>query len=278
MAKRTKKTENTQEQDNREFFLALDQLERERGIKKEYMLEKITQALATAYKRDHEGVGDNIAVIADEERNIVRMVIRRDVVEVVDNPYTETLWRRPGAACPMSSWAMWSPARSAPRTSAASPPRPPARSSSRASGRPSATRCTTPFRPDRRAAHRRGQPGGPPHRRPVAPHQRRGERSPRPCRPPGSRSRGEVYHGGRPPQGLCGGGPPVHQGPQVLISRTHPGLVKRLFEMEVPEIFDGLVEVKSIAREAGSRTKMAVWSNDPNVDPIGACVGPGASG
>ena len=89
MAKRTKKTENTQEQDNREFFLALDQLERERGIKKEYMIEKITQALATAYKRDHEGVGDNLAVIADEEHNIVRMVIRRDVVEEVDNPYTE---------------------------------------------------------------------------------------------------------------------------------------------------------------------------------------------
>jgi len=64
------------------------------------------------------------------------------------------------------------------------------------------------------------------------------------------------------------------KGPQVLISRTHPGLVKRLFELEVPEIYDGTVEVKSIAREAGSRTKLAVWSSDPNVDPIGACVGP----
>ena len=64
------------------------------------------------------------------------------------------------------------------------------------------------------------------------------------------------------------------RGPQVVISRTHPGLVKRLFELEVPEIFDGTVEIKSIAREAGSRTKMAVSSNDPNVDPIGACVGP----
>ena len=64
MAKRTKKTENTQEQDNREFFLALDQLEKERGIKKEYMIEKITQALATAYKRDHEGVGDNLAAVS----------------------------------------------------------------------------------------------------------------------------------------------------------------------------------------------------------------------
>ncbi len=60
----------------------------------------------------------------------------------------------------------------------------------------------------------------------------------------------------------------------MLISRTHPGLVKRLFELEVPEIYDGIVEVRSIAREAGSRTKMAVWSADENIDPIGACVGP----
>ena len=64
------------------------------------------------------------------------------------------------------------------------------------------------------------------------------------------------------------------KGPQVSVSRTHPGLLKRLFELEVPEIFDGTVEIKSIAREAGSRTKMAVWSSDPNVDPIGSCVGP----
>lgn len=64
------------------------------------------------------------------------------------------------------------------------------------------------------------------------------------------------------------------KGPQVSISRTHPGLVRRLFELEVPEIQNGTVEIKSISREGGSRTKIAVWSNDPNVDPIGACVGP----
>ena len=64
------------------------------------------------------------------------------------------------------------------------------------------------------------------------------------------------------------------RGPQVRVSRIHPGLVKRLFELEVPEIYDGTVEVRSIAREAGNRTKIAVWSEDPNVDAIGACVGP----
>ncbi|MGI6778165.1 MAG: transcription termination factor NusA [Acetivibrionales bacterium] len=63
------------------------------------------------------------------------------------------------------------------------------------------------------------------------------------------------------------------KGPQILLSRTHPGLVKRLFELEVPEIHDGTVEIKGIAREPGSRTKLAVFSRDDNVDPVGACVG-----
>ena len=63
------------------------------------------------------------------------------------------------------------------------------------------------------------------------------------------------------------------KGPKILVSRTHPELVKRLFESEVTEIKEGIVEIKAISREAGSRTKIAVWSNDPNVDPVGACVG-----
>ncbi len=65
----------------------------------------------------------------------------------------------------------------------------------------------------------------------------------------------------------------TNRGPKILVSRTHPELVKRLFESEVTEVKDGIVEIKSIAREAGSRTKIAVWSNDPDVDPVGACVG-----
>ena len=65
-----------------------------------------------------------------------------------------------------------------------------------------------------------------------------------------------------------------NRGPQVMVSRTHPGLVKRLFEIEVPEIRSGVVQIKSIAREAGFRTKMAVFSTDSNIDPVGACVGP----
>src|SRR5947209_2247208 len=63
------------------------------------------------------------------------------------------------------------------------------------------------------------------------------------------------------------------RGPQIVVSRTHPGLIKRLFELEVPEIADGIVEIKACAREPGHRTKIAVWSHDTNVDPVGACVG-----
>lgn len=66
----------------------------------------------------------------------------------------------------------------------------------------------------------------------------------------------------------------TNKGPQILISRSHPGLLKRLFEMEVPEIYDGVVEVKSISREAGDRSKISVYASNPEVDPVGSCVGP----
>ena len=66
----------------------------------------------------------------------------------------------------------------------------------------------------------------------------------------------------------------TEKGARIMLSRTHPGLVKRLFETEVPEIFDGTIEIKSVSRQAGSRTKMAVYSPDPEIDPIGACIGP----
>lgn len=64
------------------------------------------------------------------------------------------------------------------------------------------------------------------------------------------------------------------KGPKIMISRTHPGLVRRLFETEVPEIYDGTIEIKSVSREAGSRTKIAVFSKDDEIDPVGACIGP----
>ena len=85
--------------------------------------------------------------------------------------------------------------------------------------------------------------------------------------------RGEVYHPTQRIKVYVLEVKDTPKGPKVLVSRTHPEFVKRLFEEEVTEVHDGIVEIKSIAREAGSRTKIAVWSNNPDVDPVGACVG-----
>lgn len=91
--------------------------------------------------------------------------------------------------------------------------------------------------------------------------------------PPNEQTQGEVYNPGDRLKTYITEVKKTTKGPQIMLSRTHPGLVKRLFELEVPEIKDGIVEIKSISREAGSRTKMAVRSHDENVDAVGACVG-----
>lgn len=91
--------------------------------------------------------------------------------------------------------------------------------------------------------------------------------------PPSEQVRGERYDHGTRLKTYIVDVRRTTKGPQIMVSRTHPGLLKRLFELEVPEIFDGLVEIKAVAREAGQRSKVAVESNDDNVDPVGACVG-----
>ena len=89
MPKKNAKAQKSNELDGAEFFAAINLIEKEKGIPKAYMLEKITQALVSAYKRDHEGVGDNVVVDANEEKGEVRMYVKKDVVETVDNPHTE---------------------------------------------------------------------------------------------------------------------------------------------------------------------------------------------
>ena len=89
MAKKTTKKVNNNELDGPEFFAAIAQIEQEKGIKPGYMMEKITQALLSAYRRDHEGVGDNLVIEANEETATVRLFLKKDIVEVVDNPATE---------------------------------------------------------------------------------------------------------------------------------------------------------------------------------------------
>lgn len=92
--------------------------------------------------------------------------------------------------------------------------------------------------------------------------------------PPREQVPGERYQPGSRLKGYVVDVKRTTKGPQIIVSRTHPGLLRRLFELEVPEIFDGTVEIKGLAREAGSRSKVAVYSEDANVDPVGACVGP----
>ncbi|MCD8047350.1 MAG: transcription termination factor NusA, partial [Clostridiales bacterium] len=274
MAKRVpKKKGPTPEEDAREFFLALDQLEKERGIKKEYMLEKITQALISAYKRDHEGAEENIVIQADQEKNLLRMIIRRDVVETVDNPYTEISLEEAQKSLPQVQ--LGDVVSSEVKTKnfgriAAQTARQVIIQGIREAERSMVydafttktqellTGTVTRIDPRTGALHVRITSG---------------KEYTDALLTVGEQVKGETYREGDRIKVYVVEVRRDTRGTKVLISRTHYGLVRRLFELEVPEIFDGVVEIKSIAREAGSRTKMAVWSNNPDVDPIGACVG-----
>lgn len=274
MAKRSKKTENTQEQDNREFFAALDLLESERGIKKEFMLEKISQALATAYKRDHEGVGDNVIVVADQERNVVRVIVRRDVVEEVDNPYCEISLEDARRRLPNVQLGDVVSSEVRPKNFgriAAQTARQVIIQGIREAERNKVFDAFTEKTSElmsgivSRVDERTGA---------LYVKLRANGETTEALLTAGEQVKGQEFHEGDRILVYVVEVRRTNRGVQVVISRTHFGLVRRLFEREVPEIFEGVVEIRSISREAGSRTKMAVWSADPAVDPIGACVGP----
>ena len=271
--KTTKKPSN--ESDGKEFFAAIRQIEQEKGIPAGYMMEKITQALASAYKRDHEGAGDNIEVKANPETGEVRMFILKDIVESVDNPATEISLEEARSAIPHAELGDVVRIEVKPRNFgriAAQTARQVIIQGIREAERGMVydefsskeheilTGVVTRIDPRSGAASLRISSSSEYTEAFLA---------------PGEQVKGEAIREGDRLRVYVVEVRRSTRGPQVLISRTHPGLVKRLFELEIPEIFDGTVEVKSIAREAGSRTKIAVWSADPNVDPIGACVGPG---
>ena len=274
MAKRVTKKVNSTELDSKEFFAAIAQIEEEKGIKKGYMMEKITQALISAYRRDHEGVGDNLTVEANEETGVVRMFLKKEVVEEVDNPGTEISLEEARLSLPRVELGDTIRIEVKPKNF----------------GRIAAQTARQVIIQGIREAEQgmiydeftskeheiltgiitRIDPRS----GAVALRIGSGSESTEAYLSVNEQVRGETYQEGSRLRVYVVEVRRATKGPQVLISRTHPGLVKRLFELEVPEIYDGTVEVKSIAREAGSRTKLAVWSADPNVDPIGACVGP----
>ena len=276
MPRKNTKT-NSNESDGKEFFAAIAQIEKEKGIPAGYMMEKITQALASAYKRDHEGAGDNIEIKANPETGEVRMFVLKDIVETVDNPAVEMSLEEARRALPHAQ--LGDVVRIEVKTKnfgriAAQTARQVIIQGIREAERDMVydkfsskeheilTGVVTRVDPKSGAANLRINSSSEYTEAFLA---------------PGEQVRGEAIREGDRLRVYVVEVRRSTRGPQVLISRTHPGLVKRLFELEIPEIYDGTVEVKSIAREAGSRTKIAVWSGDENVDPIGACVGPGGA-
>lgn len=274
MAKKTTKKVNNNELDGQEFFAAIAQIEQEKGIKPGYMMEKITQALVSAYRRDHEGVGDNLVVDANPETNTVRMFLKKDVVEEVDNPACEISLAEAQAALPRAQLGDVIRIEVKPKSFgriAAQTARQVIIQGIREAEQGMVydefsskehellTGVVTRIDPRNGAATVRISSGAEFTDAYLGVNEQ---------------VRGETYAEGQRLKVYMVEVRKATKGPQVIISRTHPGLVKRLFELEVPEIYDGTVEIKSISREAGSRTKVAVWSKDENVDAIGACIGP----
>ena len=275
MAKKTtKKAAKSNELDGKEFFAAVTLIEKEKGIPRHYMLEKITQALVSAYKRDHEGVTDNVFVEANEVTETVRMYVKKEIVEEVTNPATEIALAEARKSLPSAQSGDVVRIEIKPRNF----------------GRIAAqTARQVIIQGMREAEHSMiyDMFSSKEHEMLVGTVTRVDPRngavtlritsdgeSTDAYLSPSEQVRGEVAHEGDRLKVYVVEVRRSSRGPQILISRTHPGLVKRLFELEVPEIYDGTVEIRSIAREAGSRSKLAVWSADENVDPIGACVGP----
>ena len=255
-----------------EIFAALAMLEKERGIPQSFMLGKIIQALSTAYKRDHEGV-ENVIVDVDEEKRDLRMYVQKEVVEEVENPGTQISLE---AARAISAKYEVGSIVNLPVTNVEF-------------GRIAAGNGKQVIIQGLREAEHGmiyDEWGSKQHEILTGTVQRidqrsgnvilrigQGNEATEAMLPLSEQVSGEELHEGQLVKVYLVEVRRTTRGPQVLISRTHPGLVKRLFELEVPEIYDGTVEIRSIAREAGNRTKMAVWSEDENIDPIGACVG-----
>ena len=258
-----------------EIFAALELLEKERGIPQTFMMDKIIQAITTAYKRDHEGV-ENVIVDVDEEHRDLKMFVQKNVVDEEDyvDPANEMTLEEAKALSaryeigdvvniPVDKMEFGRIAAGNGKQVIIQGLREAERGmvydEFNSKQHEILTGVVTRVDP------RNGN---------VSLRIGTGTESTEALLMSGEQVPGEDLAEGMHVKVYVVDVRRATRGPQVLISRTHPGLVKRLFELEVPEIYDGTVEVKSIAREAGSRTKMAVWSNEENVDPIGACVGP----
>ena len=262
---------------NAEFFAAIEDIEKEKGIPRDYMYDKIRQAMLAAFRRDNPENEDNVEVILDEDKKRIEMQVNKLVVEEVTDPYHEIdlesakkISRRARlgetVAIPVETKKFGRIAAQAAKQVIIQGIREAERGliyeEFTSKEHEILTGVVTHVEPRNGAVSIR-----------ISSNSEFTEA----MLPLNERVRGEELQEGDRIKVYVVEVKNATRGPQVMISRTHPGLVKRLFELEVPEIYDGTVEIRSIAREAGSRTKMAVWSNDPNVAAIGSCVGPKGS-
>ena len=252
-----------------EFFEALKGLAREKGIDADYLLERIRAAIIVAVKKDYGGTDENIVAVMNPETGEFSVVIRKTVVEEVENPDTEIMLEQAQKYDKRAKIGKTVDLKLEPKQF----------------GRIATQSAKHVIRQGIREAEKTQQ---------VQEFKNRNQElvtanvlriDPRTGAATIQVGRGEtvlpkseqmendiLVEGGRIKVYVVDV-KDTEKGPRALVSRTHPGLVTRLFENEVPEIFNGVVEIKSVAREAGSRTKMAVLSHDENVDAVGACIG-----
>jgi len=251
---------------NKELILAMDDLEKERDISKDLLIEAIESALVSAYKKNY-GTAQNVRVSIDRERGDVDVFMRKDVVDVVTNPLVEVALEEARAIDPEYELGDVIEYKVTPKDFG------------RIAAQTAKQVVVQRIREAERGiiyedyVNRQSEiVTGIIHRisnETVFVNLGRTEG----ILPVNEQVKGERYEVNSRIKVYIMDVKKTTKGPQVFLSRSHPGLVKRLFELEVPEIQDGIVEIKSIAREAGSRTKIAVYSDDENVDPVGACVG-----
>ncbi|MCL2842465.1 MAG: transcription termination factor NusA [Oscillospiraceae bacterium] len=259
---------------NAEFFAALDDIEREKGISKAYMLEKISLALTAALKKDHPTAAENVFVRVDEDAKKIDLFVRKTVVDEVEDTDTQILLDEAKkynkkveledeVNIPVETKKFGRIAAQAAKQVIIQGIREAERGmiyeEFNSKEHEILTGQVTRVDPRSGSVSVRIGSGSETTEAMLSPHEQ---------------VRDEVLREGERIKVYVAEVRNSTRGPQVLISRTHPGLVRRLFELEVPEIADGLVEIINVAREAGSRTKMAVSSTDDQIDPVGACVGP----
>ena len=255
--------------DNSEFFEALRLMEEERGIPQQFIAEKISEAIVVAARKDYGG-SDIVSCVIDTENKIFSITARKTVVDEVEDSFTQISKEDAAAIDPASIEQGFVDIKLDPKKF----------------GRVVAQNSKNNFRQGVREAER-GQT--------LAEFQSHNRElvtalvqkiDPRTGNailtighteatlPKAEQVPDEVLNEGDHIKVYVVDVKESERGAKIMLSRTHPGLVRRLFETEVPEIFDGTIEIKSVSRQAGSRTKIAVWSPDPEIDAIGACIGP----